>query len=391
LNSQRGQVYPLFAFILIALVAIAALSVDFGYYRYQERLQQTAVDSAALAGATESSYATPNAQAAAIADASRNGFASPNATVSVDPNYSDAYTGSGKGVKVTITKSYPRFFGGIYLSGSQPVTTSAVAILKATGSPCIQGMLPSPGLVKANGAKIDGPDCGLETNGDLTMDGGTIDLQTIGYAGTGTFNGGTYTAATPQPQLPLSDPCQFYVPCQNIQTAFNTMIGQYSCNVGGTYSGNVPPGCYDGATFNGANFQATGNAQFIIKNGMTLKGTDTNDIAGVTFIFANDGTIDLKTVAANVTLSAPTSSASVTQGVLFYGPAVTSSMDIKATITTTGLWYMPNVPVTFDGHSETFTGDMVIGSGTFNGGSSLTLNPGAGGGGSQPLYAAIAE
>ena len=46
--NQRGQVYPLFGLLLVALLGFAALSIDMGYYRYQQRLQQTATDSAAV-------------------------------------------------------------------------------------------------------------------------------------------------------------------------------------------------------------------------------------------------------------------------------------------------------------------------------------------------------
>ncbi|HEY1422618.1 MAG TPA: pilus assembly protein TadG-related protein, partial [Candidatus Acidoferrum sp.] len=50
-NKQSGQVLVGAALALVVLCGFAGLAIDMGTLRYQKRLQQTAADSAAIAGA----------------------------------------------------------------------------------------------------------------------------------------------------------------------------------------------------------------------------------------------------------------------------------------------------------------------------------------------------
>src|SRR5580704_6808961 len=52
-SRESGQALLAAAFSLIVLLGAAGLAIDMGYLRYQKRLQQSAADSAALAGAAE--------------------------------------------------------------------------------------------------------------------------------------------------------------------------------------------------------------------------------------------------------------------------------------------------------------------------------------------------
>ena len=56
LESQRGQTLVLVALLLVVLMGLTSLAADAGYYHYQQRVMQTAADSAALAGASEITY-----------------------------------------------------------------------------------------------------------------------------------------------------------------------------------------------------------------------------------------------------------------------------------------------------------------------------------------------
>ncbi len=106
LESQRGQTLPFVAMVLVMLMGMTALSVDIGYYRFEQRLQQSAADSAALAGAAELAYGSAYASAAAQTDAGTNGFqdGAGGITVSVNPNYASPYTGTSGAVEVVISK-----------------------------------------------------------------------------------------------------------------------------------------------------------------------------------------------------------------------------------------------------------------------------------------------
>src|SRR5580704_10943740 len=73
-KSERGQALVFAAIGLVALLGFVGLGIDMGTLRYQKRLQQTAADAAALAGATNLPPYS-GIQAGAQNAASGNGFA----------------------------------------------------------------------------------------------------------------------------------------------------------------------------------------------------------------------------------------------------------------------------------------------------------------------------
>ncbi|HLI96733.1 MAG TPA: pilus assembly protein TadG-related protein, partial [Candidatus Baltobacteraceae bacterium] len=104
LHAQRGQTLVLVALAMLALMGVTALATDSAYYRYEQRLQQTAADAGAIAGLQELSNGRAAATAAAKADASSNGFTdgSNGVTVDVNTSYVDSFTGSSGGVQVQV-------------------------------------------------------------------------------------------------------------------------------------------------------------------------------------------------------------------------------------------------------------------------------------------------
>src|SRR5438067_11828301 len=74
MNKQSGQVLIGVAFALVVLTGFAGLAIDMGTLRYQKRLQQTAADAAAIAGAQNLNFAS-GVSAGAQAASSQNGFA----------------------------------------------------------------------------------------------------------------------------------------------------------------------------------------------------------------------------------------------------------------------------------------------------------------------------
>src|ERR1700757_2496708 len=55
-KSEAGQALAFTAVGLVVLLGFVGLGIDMGMMRYQKRLQQTAADSAAIAGATNLTY-----------------------------------------------------------------------------------------------------------------------------------------------------------------------------------------------------------------------------------------------------------------------------------------------------------------------------------------------
>ena len=52
-RGERGQILPLVAFALVALLGIWAFAIDVGFAYYAKRQLQSATDAAALAGAQD--------------------------------------------------------------------------------------------------------------------------------------------------------------------------------------------------------------------------------------------------------------------------------------------------------------------------------------------------
>jgi hypothetical protein len=421
--NQRGQVYPLFGLLLVALLGFAALSIDMGYYRYQQRLQQTATDSAAIAGAQASVYATPNAQYAAFADAATNGFASPSATVSVDPNYSDSYTTdapNGTGVQVTITKNYAKWFSGFFGGGSQAVGTTAVARMRADSGECIVGLDPSKAMTM-NGQKFGGGACTIAENGTMDCHGGdysTVAGITVNITNNAGFSG-CHNGPTPGFTAFVPDPCPDVPGCWSLTNTPYTTLGTScdpqlpACQSGGLTCTTpaavpaagataVPGSCYNGPTSlpNNVHFP---NGLYVFVNGVTFTtGDQTATGGGATFYIAsgamNVGNGNDSIGTSTAPLSAPTTSSPWTTstgwaGVLFYQPAAnTSTVWIGADLYTNGMWYFPTAQYTENGHhTHSYTGDVVFGSITWNGGNTTDIFPGPTGGAGTPERAVLTE
>ena len=88
LGCESGQVFVFVAFILIALVGMAALVIDVGSWFHAQRKLQTAADAAALAGAQHLPTQQSTALAVALDYAQRNDAGIPAPTVTF-PNTSD--------------------------------------------------------------------------------------------------------------------------------------------------------------------------------------------------------------------------------------------------------------------------------------------------------------
>lgn len=401
--NQRGQVYPLFAFLILVFMAFASLGVDIGYYRYQQRLQQTATDSAALAGAYVASQASPNAQDAAVNDATNNGYVNGSGTVSVVAQATaDAYTGTNAAVKVTITKNYPKFFSAFFGTGTQEIGTTAVAMMSPIGNSCNDSLNDNP----ASGTSstyhgYNGPNCATRDNGCPTYKG-TVDATSISYAGCGagspTENGNpTFPGGSPAASLPVQDTCkEGLIPgCSYINGLTAADLG-LSCLPSATC---LNPTCLvtqlNSATGHGcfSNYQPsestlTGDGGiYVITNSMTLQGSFT--ATNVTFYVASGG---ITTDGCHAcTLSAPTSGNN--EGILFYQPTANAdAITFHGTdLITVGLWYTPYSDVTYDGGTLSTTGDWIANSFTFHGNTAHTAVPGVGSTEGAPPIAVLAE
>jgi Flp pilus assembly protein TadG len=382
-HAQRGQVLPLVAMVFTVLMGATGLAVDVGYHRYELRLEQSAADSAALAGAAELTYGSAAATAAAKADAASNGFTDGQngIAVTVDTSYSSSYTASSPAVKVTISKSYPTFFQAVTGTQSVPVAASSVARMSANNTNCLYQLSPS-GTPNFNSMHFDGPNCGIVLNGTGNFNAATIDAAAIDIAGSmPNENGTTWVEATPAPSLPAIDPCPQIPGCAYLQQNPPSTTPCASAYTGGSY---LLPGCYDSLNLNGANVTLDPGLYVINGpvncNGATLRGS------GVTFYITQNGSLNLNG-ATSIALTAPTSGD--TANMLFYEvPTNTSGPNFNGSTSLGGVVYFPNADVNYNGSLSIYT-VLIVGSVNFNGTTQSFPNPPSNG--SYVLQSTMAE
>lgn len=206
LNKQSGQVLIGVAVAMVVLAGFAGLAIDMGTLRYQKRLQQTAADSAAIAGAQNLEFGS-GVVVGAQGAAAQNGYTDNNSgagcsgaavgcvsvAVSNPPSSGPHATGTdaAKYVEVIVTEIQPTYFMKIFGVNSQPITARAVAtnIYGGTATTCLYTLGPPTsaiiGIDATGNAKILAPHCGIGDNGNLDTTGNsyTIKANTISVAG----------------------------------------------------------------------------------------------------------------------------------------------------------------------------------------------------------------
>src|SRR5258708_37458699 len=68
-GGQRGQVLPLLAFMMVAVIGIIAIGVDFGFVANQHRNLQEFADNAAMAGSSQLTAGALSGGASSVAAA----------------------------------------------------------------------------------------------------------------------------------------------------------------------------------------------------------------------------------------------------------------------------------------------------------------------------------
>lgn len=344
-TRQSGQALVAAAFGLVALLGAAGLAVDMGYLRYQRRLQQSAADSAALAGATEKAYGG-DFDFAAKADSSLNGFAHnpPNVTVTVTAT---TYNGNSNAVQVQVAAIQPVFFMKIFGVPNPTVAASAVAVFGGAQN-CIYSLNGDT----TNSNTLDAPNCGIISNGKLS-NGGAITAASIG-AVIGPAPSGT-APNTVTGIAPSADPLAYLQPpptggCMSgvVNDAIPTPTTMNPVPLAqGTYCSISVSGIRD-VNFGPGTYVITGGGP---GNGMSFTGTGTVRGNGVTFYLSGGATGGVTLNSSQTShLVAPT--AGPYTGILFYQDKTNAS---AATINGAGgsnfegAFYFPGASLTVNG------------------------------------------
>src|SRR5215467_2899521 len=208
MNQQSGQALITAAIALVVLCGFTGLAIDMGALRYQRRLQQTAADAAAIAGAQNLDFGSGWVAGAQYASG-QNGFTDGGTgaitdcdgtaavgTTCVQVVYPPAdvtfngttisggpHAGSNQYVEVLVAKVQPTYFMNVFGVGSKPVVTRAVAtnIVGGTNVGCMWTLGPPTsaiiGLDATGNAHIVAPNCGINDNGNLDTTGNSYSID----------------------------------------------------------------------------------------------------------------------------------------------------------------------------------------------------------------------
>jgi hypothetical protein len=346
--------------MLVVLMGMAALAVDVGYWRYQQRLEQSAADSAAITGADELNYpAAADWSTAAKTDAAANGFTDDGGvTLSVTPHNpptTGAYAGNTSAVQVVISEKQPAFFGATLGFTSQWVSARAVAVLLTTTRNCVYALGTSGYDVTINGANVNAPRCGISSNGGLLVNGSTVTAAFMGYVGQLNSNGSNYTTGRPAISVPQSDPCPSITGCAYLAA---NPPSSGACLTPTLYNGGssatIPAGRYCTLlTVNGVSNVTFSAGLYEFDGGLTVNGASNVTGTGVTFYNGPSGSAILIN-GSSVNLSAPTTGN--TAGVMMYqSPSNTSGFTLNGSgAGLAGLLYFPTANVVVNGALSTW-------------------------------------
>jgi hypothetical protein len=348
-TQQSGQALVAAALGLVVLLGAAGLAIDMGYLRYQKRLQQSAADSAALAGAAQIKFG--GITAGAHEDSLLNGFADGvnNTTVTVHhPPTTGPHAGNGNYVEVLVSVIQPTFFMKIFGVSSATVTARSVAHL-GTGRNVIYSLgTGGPGI--SNTGTLDAAG-GIIGNENLSNTG-TLNATSIGVVGTS--SGGTTPAAITD-IVPAANPLSFLTPPG---TGGGCQSGVVSDTVPGPTTLNpVPlnPGhyCTGISITGGRNVTLNPGTYAVTGTGISFNGTGAVTGTGVLlYLSAAGGAVSINTLPGStriLNLTAPTGGGRA--GVLFYqNPGNTLPATINGTATSEfqGAFYFPNAALSLN-------------------------------------------
>lgn len=401
-QAQRGQTLPIVAISIVVLVATAGFAVDAGYHQYQQRMQQTATDSAALAGAQEQPMG--DWSAAAKQDATTNGFtdnsgsnpcdaSAPVGRICVNvhnpPPAGDPYSGDNSAVEVDVTESHATFFERVFNINAVPVTTKAVATTKTVPSDnCLYVLYGQANFNgQTGGGTVTATHCGLVFNQGANFHAATVTAESIQCAAA--CSGGTYTSATPQPSAPQSDPCPAISFCAHMANPAPTCSSTPTNLTGYTDGSTIPAGCYSGMDLKKATNVVFGCGLYVITGTINIRATGKNPApinvsqscgtsgpAGVTFYLTGGGSIDMGN--DNIHLAAPTSGdysqpTAGEQNVLIYqAPGDTNAINMQSASCVgcqsffSGMIYAPSANLNYNQYTTTTAGSVLIIVGTLN-------------------------
>jgi hypothetical protein len=210
-HSQSGQVLILTAAMLPLLIGVTGLAVDVGMLYHHKRRMQTAVDAAAMAGASEMMRNRfTQIVSSGRAGSTTNGFThGGNTIVNVyHPPITGFYVGNTRYVEAQLTQPSPTYFMQVFGWSQVTIAARAVAGAGANGSYCVYVLDPSmPSAYEgSHDSKLDA-NCGVMVNstnamGLHTHGNAVIDVAHISVTGNYAEDGNSSIDPTPNTGVP---------------------------------------------------------------------------------------------------------------------------------------------------------------------------------------------
>jgi hypothetical protein len=316
-KNEAGQALFVTAASLVVLIGFLGLGIDMGMLRYEKRVQQTAADAAAVAGANNLAFEGSGTVICAGQSASAtNGFTDTSGgggcangsvstctasgavvgTVCVEVNHPplsgphlSGTPNADNYVEVLVSAVQPTYFMRIFGVTGEPVTARAVATDLSGGTNAINCMYtlgdPSKeiGVDPYGHTTINATSCGIVDNGNFDPTGSALTINTCSFgvsgANTGNNSGNVYCNNQPLPPSygnpSVQDPFanQLTAPTVGTPTTWKN-----SSPVPGTYSG-ISLGSNANVTLQPGVYVVTGGNPLDCGSNSTLSGT------GVMFYF----------------------------------------------------------------------------------------------------------
>jgi Flp pilus assembly protein TadG len=348
-SQQSGQALIFAVFGLFVLLGAAGLAVDVGYLRYERRLQQSAADSAALAGAAAlgvgASYAS-----AATDDATLNGFtAAKGNNIHVTPTQV-TFNGNANSVQVNLDNTYDTFFMKIFGPATSTATVSVSAVAQYAGNrACTYALKGGGGITVAGNINIQ--NCGVIDDENLSG-GGSLTAASIGVRGSSspTTNPPAITGILQAPD-PLS-----YEPAPGGTGGAQITVNNKNYPGNGTVQ--LSPGTYQGITIDGPKtFNAARIVHFnpglyvITGTGLSFQGSGHVQGTGLSF-YITGGAVNFA-ATQRVQLTAAVDNKNGTYpGILFFqdpGDAAPATINGSAGSHLQGGFYFPNATLNMNG------------------------------------------
>ncbi|MCP3368448.1 pilus assembly protein TadG-related protein [Bradyrhizobium cajani] len=413
LRCRRGSVAFATVAAMVPLVGVLALGTEAGSWYVTKQHAQTAADAAAFSGGLWLACSQGTGcsdQASQTLDYRAKEFAAQNAFCdSADGN---AYPGSkctthpsgiaqavtvavaGNFVTATVSQQQPAYLAKILGLSTVNIRAAATAEVRTLANPCVL-TLHDP-LSFQGSPTVQAQNCGLASNstasGSVSFTGNTgIDVSKVGsISGQGgcTQTGGnqcskaiTYAPPVPNPLSGLDSAISALKPadfpdgaCPNPPTTSPIALPAYGS----------PNKCYydsfsfqNNKTYNLSGVYFFANGQINIQGNTTITGTATLILLPPNFVRASDKgaslnisgnpTIQITAPASITGTQVPTALASVLNlmsNLLIYDPEPYSKNGITLTGNSTnyfsGITYVPNTPVTYQGSTQSTTCTQVI-------------------------------